>query len=110
MRLKPIPSRKPHLAAIGTPKVRLPLWTKGSEAGDGFRQTGEEQMFRCDNCGSGYSAQAASSWTSCPRCLAKEKVQVPLTFELGWQRQRQRAQAQTPAGGGKTSGSQPALR
>jgi len=44
-------------------------------------------MFRCDNCGSGYSAQAASSWTSCPRCLAKEKVQVPLTFELGWDRQ-----------------------
>lgn len=43
-------------------------------------------MFRCDNCGSGYSAQAASSWTSCPRCLAKDKVQVPLTFELGWQR------------------------
>jgi DNA-directed RNA polymerase subunit RPC12/RpoP len=42
-------------------------------------------MFRCDNCGSGYSAQAATSWTSCPRCLAKEKVQVPLTFELGWQ-------------------------
>jgi DNA-directed RNA polymerase subunit RPC12/RpoP len=43
-------------------------------------------MFRCDNCGSGYSAQAASSWTSCPRCLAKEKVQVPLVFELGWKR------------------------
>ncbi len=43
-------------------------------------------MFRCDNCGSGYSTQAASSWTSCPRCLAKEKVQVPLTFELGWRR------------------------
>lgn len=43
-------------------------------------------MFRCDNCGSGYSAQAASSWTSCPRCLAKEKVQVPLIFELGWKR------------------------
>lgn len=43
-------------------------------------------MFRCDNCGNGYSAQAASSWTACPRCLAKEKVRVPLTFELGWQR------------------------
>jgi hypothetical protein len=43
-------------------------------------------MFRCDNCGSGYSTQAASSWTSCPRCLAKEEVQVPLTFELGWRR------------------------
>jgi DNA-directed RNA polymerase subunit RPC12/RpoP len=50
-------------------------------------------MFRCDNCGSGYSAQAASSWTSCPRCLAKERVQVPLTFELGWQRQEDKAQA-----------------
>lgn len=44
-------------------------------------------MFRCDNCGSGYSPQAASSWTSCPRCLAKEKIQVPLNFELGWQRE-----------------------
>jgi DNA-directed RNA polymerase subunit RPC12/RpoP len=53
-------------------------------------------MFRCDNCGSGYSTQAATSWTSCPRCLAKEKVQVPLTFELGWQRQ-QRSQAQLTA-------------
>jgi hypothetical protein len=50
-------------------------------------------MFRCDNCGSGYSAQAASSWTSCPRCLAKEKLQVPLTFELGWQRQEPREEA-----------------
>jgi len=48
-------------------------------------------MFRCDNCGSGFSAQAASSWTSCPRCLAKQKVQVPLTFELGWQRQGSQA-------------------
>lgn len=65
-------------------------------------------MFRCDNCGSGYSAQAASSWTSCPRCLAKEKVQVPLTFELGWQRQR--TEAQPAAGSVKVAGSQPALR
>jgi hypothetical protein len=65
-------------------------------------------MFRCDNCGSGYSAQAASSWTSCPRCLAREKVQVPLTFELGWQRQRTEAQA--PAKAEEASASQPALR
>jgi hypothetical protein len=43
-------------------------------------------MFRCDNCGSGYSAQAASSLSACPRCQAKEKIQVPLTFELGWKR------------------------
>lgn len=53
----------------------------------------EKAMFRCDNCGSGYSAQAASSWTSCPRCLAKEKIQVPLAFELGWQRREPHEQA-----------------
>ncbi len=65
-------------------------------------------MFRCDNCGSGYSAQAASSWTSCPRCLAREKIQVPLTFELGWQRQG--TASQTPAPASKSSTSQTALR
>jgi len=41
-------------------------------------------MFRCDSCGSGYSVQAAATWDSCPRCLAKEQIRVPLTFELGW--------------------------
>jgi hypothetical protein len=65
-------------------------------------------MFRCDNCGSGYSAQAASSWTSCPRCLAKERIQVPLAFELGWQRQRSQSEAAaTPMA---TPASQPAAR
>jgi hypothetical protein len=54
-------------------------------------------MFRCDNCGSGYSTQAASSWASCPRCLAKEKIQVPLAFELGWQRQGESGKAPTAA-------------
>jgi hypothetical protein len=65
-------------------------------------------MFRCDNCGSGYSAQAASSWTSCPRCLAKEKVQVPLTFELGWQRRDVHGQAAQAAAA--PVGAQAALR
>jgi hypothetical protein len=65
-------------------------------------------MFRCDNCGSGYSAQAASSWTSCPRCLAREKVQVPLTFELGWQRKGRYGKA-APASA-RTSDNQAALR
>lgn len=46
----------------------------------------ESEMFRCDNCGSGYSAQAASSLDSCPRCLAKEGTRVALSFELGWHR------------------------
>jgi hypothetical protein len=41
-------------------------------------------MFRCESCGSGYSMRAASSWEACPRCLARDKVTVPLTFELGW--------------------------
>ena len=41
-------------------------------------------MFRCDNCGSGYSIRAASSWESCPRCLAKDQTNSPLSFELGW--------------------------
>lgn len=59
-------------------------------------------MFRCDNCGSGYSAQAASSWTSCPRCLAKDKVQVPLVFELGWKRPQAGSSAVLPT---ETNGS-----
>lgn len=41
-------------------------------------------MFRCDNCGSGYSMQAAASWEACPRCLAKDRISIPLSFELGW--------------------------
>lgn len=65
-------------------------------------------MFRCDNCGSGYSVQAASSWTGCPRCLAKEKVQVPLTFELGWQRDETKSEASPDAGDSSRRG--PAVR
>ncbi len=49
-------------------------------------------MLRCDHCGSGYSSQAAGSWTSCPRCLAKERIQVPLAFELGWHGERKEQQ------------------
>jgi hypothetical protein len=41
-------------------------------------------MFRCEECGSGYSMRAVSSWECCPRCLARDKTTVPLTFELGW--------------------------
>ena len=52
-------------------------------------------MFRCENCGSGYSVRAASSWESCPRCLARDKTSVPLTFELGW-RDRQRGARSLP--------------
>lgn len=44
-------------------------------------------MFRCESCGSGYSVQAAATWDSCPRCLAKERVHVPLALEFGWRQQ-----------------------
>lgn len=44
-------------------------------------------MFRCGSCGSGYSVQAAATWDSCPRCLAKERAHVPLTLEFGWRQQ-----------------------
>lgn len=54
-------------------------------------------MFRCDNCGSGYSIRAASSWESCPRCLAKDRIDVPLSFELGW-RGRDRLEKRPPRG------------
>ena len=69
-------------------------------------------MFRCDNCGSGYSAQAASAWTSCPRCLAKENIQIPLTFELGWQRQEIHGQltSSRPRHSRRGPRSQPVLR
>ena len=52
-------------------------------------------MFRCDNCGSGYSVRSASSFESCPRCLAKG-VNSPLAFELGW-----RGSSNGPSGGGE---------
>jgi DNA-directed RNA polymerase subunit RPC12/RpoP len=65
-------------------------------------------MFRCDNCGSGYSSQAASSWTSCPRCLAKERIQVPLAFELGWHEGRKQQQPSAAAEHGQ--GAQTAAR
>ena len=45
-------------------------------------------MFRCESCGSGYSMRTASSWEACPRCLARDKITVPLTFELGWRGDR----------------------
>jgi hypothetical protein len=39
--------------------------------------------------------------------LAKDKVQVPLTFELGWQRQETKAQPPQVA---ETAGPRPTLR
>jgi hypothetical protein len=55
-------------------------------------------MFRCDNCGSGYTTQTASTWDFCPRCLAKSKEKIPLSFELGWRSSSLRKQMAAEAG------------
>jgi hypothetical protein len=60
-------------------------------------------MFRCDNCGSGYSTRAAT-WESCPRCYARDGVHIPLKFELGW-RSRTDEDAERVAAGDGDSGS-----
>jgi hypothetical protein len=67
----------------------------------GVGEIGRESLFRCDNCGSGYSAEAAASWPACPRCLAKERIKVPLSFELGWSERAEtgRASGLRPLGG-----------
>jgi hypothetical protein len=54
-------------------------------------------MFRCDNCGSGYSTRAAT-WESCPRCYAREGANVPLKFELGWRSSTVTAEERTAPG------------
>jgi predicted nucleic acid-binding Zn-ribbon protein len=56
-------------------------------------------MFRCGHCGSGYSSRAAASLSRCPRCLAREKLSVPLTFEVGWQERRDAAAESSPRRG-----------
>jgi hypothetical protein len=60
-------------------------------------------MFRCDNCGSGFSVMAAARLDACPRCLAREQISVPLSFELGWrgpERGRPRAERSEPEADG----------
>ena len=60
-------------------------------------------MFRCDNCGSGYSSRMASVWESCPRCLAKDKISAPLSFELGWRGRERAGEARRSQPGGPSS-------
>jgi hypothetical protein len=38
-------------------------------------------MFKCERCGSGYSANHIGV-ESCPRCLLLDRVQAPLTFKI----------------------------
>jgi len=36
-------------------------------------------MFMCERCGSRYSAMRAATIENCPRCLARDRTQAPLT-------------------------------
>ena len=38
-------------------------------------------MFKCERCGSGYSANHVGV-ENCPRCLLLDRVQTPLTFKM----------------------------
>jgi len=39
-------------------------------------------VFRCEKCGSSYSAMHAVAMENCPRCLVREQIAVPLTFKV----------------------------
>lgn len=38
-------------------------------------------MFRCERCGSSYSAAHAVAIENCPRCLARDQVDSQLAFK-----------------------------
>jgi hypothetical protein len=37
-------------------------------------------MFRCERCGSSYSAMHAAAIESCPRCRIRDGIESPLSF------------------------------
>lgn len=53
-------------------------------------------MFKCERCGSGYSANHIGV-ENCPRCLLLDRVQTPLAFKMFEVRspERKAPQAQT---------------
>ena len=38
-------------------------------------------MFRCERCGSRYSAMHAATMENCPRCMVRDRTTAPLTFK-----------------------------
>jgi hypothetical protein len=38
-------------------------------------------MFRCERCGSRYSARHAVAIEHCPRCRARDRISSPLAFK-----------------------------
>jgi uncharacterized OB-fold protein len=41
----------------------------------------ERQMLRCERCGSSYSPLRSVGVENCPRCQARDRKAVPLTFK-----------------------------
>lgn len=41
-----------------------------------------QTVFRCERCGSGFSAKDAAAVENCPQCLGRDRVEAPLTFRL----------------------------
>jgi uncharacterized OB-fold protein len=39
-------------------------------------------MLRCERCGSSYSPLRAVGVENCPRCQARDRTTVPLTFKV----------------------------
>lgn len=39
-------------------------------------------MFRCERCGSSYNALRSVGIEHCPRCQARDRKRVPLTFKV----------------------------
>lgn len=39
-------------------------------------------MFRCERCGSRYSAVHAAALENCPRCQIRDRVTAPLAFKV----------------------------
>jgi hypothetical protein len=39
-------------------------------------------MFKCERCGSSYSASRAAAVENCPRCRARDRVSAPLRFKM----------------------------
>jgi len=63
-------------------------------------------MFNCERCGSSYNGARAIGLENCPRCQLRDKVAVPLKFELfGSQRG---AEGDGEPGGASLSSDQPA--
>jgi DNA-directed RNA polymerase subunit RPC12/RpoP len=62
-------------------------------------------MFKCERCGSRYSAMHAAAMENCPRCLIRDRVSTPLAFKAF--RLADRAEPELPSATGRQEREQP---